>query len=104
MTDNIEIVKREVALARMVIGETQGFDKDMQLEIYRTVVKWCISNRISAERGGVNSSHDKANGNNLDNSPTPAQLKYAESLKIDNPGQYTKKELSKRIEDKKNGG
>jgi hypothetical protein len=39
-----------------------------------------------------------------DEKPTEKQLKYAESLDIENPGQYTKQQLSKKIKEKVDNG
>lgn len=87
-----EIVNFQIALAKKVVNLTQGIDKDFQLQIYAEINKDLRTDKIGKQRNG---------NNNGDVKPTEPQLKYALSLGIEKPEQYSKAELSKKIEEAK---
>jgi len=89
-----ESINFQVSLAKKVVTLTQGMDKDFQLQIYQEICKDIRTEKIGSQR-------NSNGGNNGDSKPTEKQVKFAVSLGIEKPEQYTKTELSKKIEEAK---
>ena len=79
----------QIELVKEIVDKTD-FSLEFQLAIYDQVNRDLRTEKIS-------------NGRN-NGGPTKKQIEYAEKLGIDEPGQYTKAELSKKINDIVKGG
>jgi len=86
-----EVLKFQISLAKRVMTETHGMSKDLQLKVYDNICTDLRQRRIENERN-----------KNKNDKPTEKQIKFAESLGIENPEKYTKAELSKEIDKKTN--
>ena len=94
-------LKQEITRQKAIVKETleafQDSCKEIQLLAIEYVNKWLISNRIQQEKAS-----NKATSGNSQAKPTFKQINYAKELCIENPEQYSRSELSKKIEEAKN--
>jgi len=96
-----EIVNFQISLAKQIISKTQGMAEELQLAVYNNVCTDIRQRRIERQKAAQNGFRTASE---MNKDPSEKQLKYARELGITEPEQYTKKELSRKIEEKRKGG
>lgn len=90
MSNAEEIINHQIGIIKQIFQKTGDGEicKELQIELYKQVNKWLISNKISDER---------KNDNEI--KPTDKQIEYAKNLGIIKPETFSKKSLSEKIKE-----
>lgn len=95
MCNSSELVSHQIALVRLIQTQAKELSQEWKELIYSEVNKDLRTEKIQNGRKNSNSDYEPA---------TKAQIKFAKNLKIPTPENYSKRELSKLIEQAKHGG
>lgn len=97
MTESKEIISRQLGIIKQILSKTGGgeYPIEIQLELYRQVNKWLLSDKIARERKNNNSNHKNA---------TLKQKNLLDSLNVSYKPDIGLREASRLIKKNLEGG